>query len=162
MLASVGVLPSMAGSSEGSQLPATETRLEGIEKQMPPSQIHILLVDDERLSRVVVSNLLRKCKYRGMNLDIMCFPLQIGFLIVNHTQVHHVVAVTCAESGAEAIDLLTRSDYRSFHLILTVRSTYLCSRRGFCFSLSGISGVSGDWMPRFDLRACASCSLWLS
>ena len=63
---------------------------------------------------------------------------------MNHTQVHHVVAVTCAESGAEAIDLLTRSDYRSFHLILTVRSTYLRSRRGFCFSLSCIFGVSGD------------------
>ena len=75
MLASVGVLPGMAGSSEGSQLPATETRLEGIEKQMPPSQIHILLVDDERLSRVVVSNLLRKCKYRGMSPDATCFSL---------------------------------------------------------------------------------------
>ena len=27
--------------------------------------IHVLLVDDERLSRVVVGNLLRKCNYRG-------------------------------------------------------------------------------------------------
>jgi CheY-like chemotaxis protein len=27
--------------------------------------VHVLLVDDERLSRVVVSNLLRKCNYKG-------------------------------------------------------------------------------------------------
>ena len=27
--------------------------------------IHVLLVDDERLSRLVVGNLLRKCKYKG-------------------------------------------------------------------------------------------------
>jgi hypothetical protein len=31
----------------------------------PPHNIHVLLVDDERLSRVVVANLLRKCNYRG-------------------------------------------------------------------------------------------------
>ena len=29
-----------------------------------PQSLHILLVDDERLSRVVVSNLLKKCGYR--------------------------------------------------------------------------------------------------
>ncbi len=27
--------------------------------------IHVLLVDDERLSRLVVGNLLKKCKYKG-------------------------------------------------------------------------------------------------
>ena len=27
--------------------------------------IHVLLVDDERLSRLVVGNLLRKCQYKG-------------------------------------------------------------------------------------------------
>lgn len=31
--------------------------------------IHVLLVDDERLSRVVVGNLLRKCNYRGTFLS---------------------------------------------------------------------------------------------
>lgn len=30
-----------------------------------PETIHVLLVDDERLSRLVVGNLLRKCRYRG-------------------------------------------------------------------------------------------------
>lgn len=37
----------------------------GATADVPPSEIHILLVDDERLSRVVVSNLLKKCNYRG-------------------------------------------------------------------------------------------------
>ena len=32
---------------------------------LSPEDIHVLLVDDERLSRVVVGNLLRKCNYRG-------------------------------------------------------------------------------------------------
>ncbi|KAJ9530155.1 hypothetical protein QJQ45_023443, partial [Haematococcus lacustris] len=32
-----------------------------------PSTVHILLVDDERLSRVVVANLLRKCSYKVMS-----------------------------------------------------------------------------------------------
>jgi hypothetical protein len=30
-----------------------------------PSDIHVLLVDDERLTRLVVGNLLRTCKYKG-------------------------------------------------------------------------------------------------
>lgn len=40
----------------------------------PPSEIHILLVDDERLSRVVVSNLLKKCNYRGAPTVPQLFP----------------------------------------------------------------------------------------
>jgi hypothetical protein len=32
---------------------------------LEPAGIHVLLVDDERLSRIVVGNLLRKCGYRG-------------------------------------------------------------------------------------------------
>jgi len=32
---------------------------------LAPSDIHVLLVDDEPLSRLVVGNLLRKCSYRG-------------------------------------------------------------------------------------------------
>ena len=31
-----------------------------------PEEIHVLLVDDEKLSRVVVGNLLRKCQYQGV------------------------------------------------------------------------------------------------
>ena len=30
-----------------------------------PKEIHVLLVDDEKLSRIVVGNLLRKCNYQG-------------------------------------------------------------------------------------------------
>jgi hypothetical protein len=35
-------------------------------KTVAPNDVHILLVDDERLSRVVVGNLLRKCLYKGV------------------------------------------------------------------------------------------------
>ena len=34
-------------------------------KTVSLKDVHILLVDDERLSRVVVGNLLRKCFYQG-------------------------------------------------------------------------------------------------
>lgn len=33
---------------------------------LTPSDVHVLLVDDERLSRMVVGNVLRKCSYKGM------------------------------------------------------------------------------------------------
>jgi len=32
---------------------------------LSPSDVHVLLVDDERLSRTVVSSLLRRCNYTG-------------------------------------------------------------------------------------------------
>ena len=35
-----------------------------------PEDIHVLLVDDERVSRLVVGNLLRKCNYRGNAFSI--------------------------------------------------------------------------------------------
>jgi hypothetical protein len=35
------------------------------QQQGPPETIHVLLVDDEQLSRFVVGNLLRKCNYAG-------------------------------------------------------------------------------------------------
>lgn len=56
-----------------------------------PTDIHILLVDDEKLSRVVVSNLLKKCSYR----------------------------VTVAESGVEAVQVLASAGPGTFHLVLT-------------------------------------------
>ena len=37
----------------------------GLQLGTKPEDIHVLLVDDERLSRVVVGNLLRKCNYQG-------------------------------------------------------------------------------------------------
>ena len=39
---------------------------------LAPSDVHVLLVDDERLSRMVVGNVLRKCNYRGAALS--CTP----------------------------------------------------------------------------------------
>ena len=33
--------------------------------RMDPSDCHILVVDDEKISQVVVSSLLRKCNYKG-------------------------------------------------------------------------------------------------
>ena len=30
-----------------------------------PADIHVLLVDDDKVARLVVGNLLRKCEYRG-------------------------------------------------------------------------------------------------
>ena len=32
---------------------------------LSPSDVHVLVVDDEHLSRTVVSNLLRRCDYKG-------------------------------------------------------------------------------------------------
>lgn len=45
--------------------PATQDPLPGALPTLAPSDVHVLLVDDERLSRVVVGNVLRKCCYRG-------------------------------------------------------------------------------------------------
>ncbi|KAK9820862.1 hypothetical protein WJX81_005532 [Elliptochloris bilobata] len=56
-----------------------------------PCHIHVLLVDDERLSRIVVGGLLRKCQYR----------------------------VTEAGSGLEALEMLRKNEPGTFSLILT-------------------------------------------
>ena len=37
----------------------------GLQLGKKPEDIHVLLVDDEKLSRVVVGHLLRKCNYQG-------------------------------------------------------------------------------------------------
>eukprot|EP00877_Chromochloris_zofingiensis_P000662 jgi/Chrzof1/10597/Cz05g04240.t1 len=60
---------------------------------LQPNDIHVLLVDDEQLSRLVVGNLLRKCNYK----------------------------VTVVESGPHALEILRRSVPGTFQLILTVR-----------------------------------------
>jgi hypothetical protein len=49
--------------------PATQDPLSGAMPTLAPSDVHVLLVDDERLSRVVVGNVLRKCAYRGEMLS---------------------------------------------------------------------------------------------
>ncbi|WIA12366.1 hypothetical protein OEZ85_012415 [Tetradesmus obliquus] len=62
-----------------------------LESVLHPQDVHVLLVDDEQLSRLVVGNLLRKCDYK----------------------------VTVAESGAQALEVLQRSLPGTFQLILT-------------------------------------------
>ena len=42
-----------------------------------PEEIHVLLVDDEKLSRVVVGNLLRKCQYQGVCSARSTEPLKL-------------------------------------------------------------------------------------
>ncbi len=66
-----------------------------------PQSLHILLVDDERLSRVVVSNLLKKCGYR----------------------------VTVVETGLEALQALRSTEPGTFQLLLTVRGGSRAPRR---------------------------------
>jgi len=54
---------------------------------LSPSDIHVLLVDDERLSRTIVSNLLRRCDYTGACADFFVTPfscdsrVMISFLL---------------------------------------------------------------------------------
>ena len=66
-----------------------------------PQSLHILLVDDERLSRVVVSNLLKKCGYR----------------------------VTVVETGLEALQALRSTEPGTFQLLLTVSGGSWAPRR---------------------------------
>ncbi|KXZ53054.1 hypothetical protein GPECTOR_8g49 [Gonium pectorale] len=63
----------------------------GPQQIVNPSDIHVLLVDDERLTRLVVGNLLRTCKYK----------------------------VTIAESGTHALEVLSKAGPGAFQLILT-------------------------------------------
>lgn len=52
-----------AVASQPESLPGISGR--DSQKAVSLKDVHILLVDDERLSRVVVGNLLRKCFYKG-------------------------------------------------------------------------------------------------
>lgn len=61
------------------------------EGNLPAETIHVLLVDDERLSRLVVGNLLRKCKYK----------------------------VTAVATGMEALEVLRTNGAGTFQLVLT-------------------------------------------
>ena len=57
------------GTLVGSREQEYESRLEphASDRYLQPNDIHVLLVDDEHLSRLVVGNLLRKCNYKGRN-----------------------------------------------------------------------------------------------
>ncbi|GLI64451.1 hypothetical protein VaNZ11_007723 [Volvox africanus] len=71
--------------------PAGEAAGGQVLNALNPSDIHVLLVDDERLTRLVVGNLLRTCKYK----------------------------VTIAESGTQALEVLSKAGPGAFQLILT-------------------------------------------
>ena len=80
------------GAAEAEQ-EGGEAQPEGVHQQqrLRPEDIHVLVVDDERMSRAVVSSLLKKFKY----------------------------SVTTAEDGAEAMELLRSNPPGTFHLVLT-------------------------------------------
>ncbi|CAK0787313.1 hypothetical protein CVIRNUC_010531 [Coccomyxa viridis] len=82
-------MAAVAVASQPEPVPGTSGT--GPQKTVSPKDVHILLVDDERLSRVVVGNLLRKCSYQ----------------------------VTEAESGMEALEILRRNAPGAFSLVLT-------------------------------------------
>lgn len=51
--------------------------IQGLHLGKRPDEIHVLLVDDEKLSRVVVGNLLRKCNYQGATLQEIAVDLNL-------------------------------------------------------------------------------------
>lgn len=53
------------GAPSGAMETEKASGAHGLQLGKKPEDIHVLLVDDERLSRVVVGNLLRKCNYQG-------------------------------------------------------------------------------------------------
>jgi hypothetical protein len=65
--------PLRVGSGNGSGAGAAGGGVDALERLGPleslgllaPADVHILVVDDERLTRLVVANLLRKCAYKG-------------------------------------------------------------------------------------------------
>jgi hypothetical protein len=56
---------------------------------LSPSDVHVLLVDDERLSRTVVSSLLRRCSYTGAlnfnlsNMIVNSIRISLAYLILH-------------------------------------------------------------------------------
>lgn len=55
----------LPGEAAGALSHEIQSRLNENDYYLQPSDIHVLLVDDEQLSRLVVGNLLRKCNYKG-------------------------------------------------------------------------------------------------
>ena len=61
----------------------------GLQAMPQPADIHVLLVDDEKLSRTVVGNLLRKCNYKGALRKACALPLACySRLLVSFTSSH--------------------------------------------------------------------------
>lgn len=61
------------GTARGPLRPASLSH----KSSLKPEDVHVLLVDDERLSRTIVSNLLRRCNYTG---ELACFDLVKFFM----------------------------------------------------------------------------------
>ena len=99
------------------------TSAPGQQKHVNPADVHVLLVDDEKLSRTVIGNLLKKCQYKGQlaywfGSTDRCLKasssghckLTRGFLRI----------VTVVESGVEALEMMKQKGPGAFNLVLTV------------------------------------------
>lgn len=126
-----------------------------------PCDVHVLLVDDERLSRIVVGGLLRKCQYRGaqMRSNQHRSPAKGYSLQARQCRMERltgdVPAVTEAGSGLEALEMLRKNEPGTFSLILTVRSErqslqllllLVCTSWGVACVVSGRVGRSENVM----------------
>lgn len=89
----------------------------------PASQVHVLLVDDERLCRTVVASVLKRCGYRGAPwCGCRRGPAATAPSSSSHPNVPPLPAlraVTSASDGAEALRLLRGSAPDTFQLVLT-------------------------------------------
>merc|ERR1719390_362192 len=79
----------MTSRARGVAETGTTRATSGDDATMTTTDVHVLVVDDERICRTVTSSLLKRCGYR----------------------------VTMASSGEEALELLRRGT--EFHLLLT-------------------------------------------
>jgi len=84
-----GRATSASGATTSGGYGSISDRRRSVDDPVRASDVHVLVVDDERICRTVTSRLLRNCGYR----------------------------VTTAQSGAEALELLRRGT--EFHLLLT-------------------------------------------
>ena len=104
---------------------------------LDPSDCHILVVDDERISQVMVSSLLRKCNYKGKLHHLTCvashepcttahlhalwlLPYRRDNPISILSCLPSLHSVTVAQGGSEAMEVLQRAAPGSFSLVLTV------------------------------------------
>ena len=100
-------------------LPASKIAVTGQPKGDSLAEtIHVLLVDDERLSRVVVGNLLRKCNYRGTLAFRLSKAVKQQTEQGVHSSLFHVV--TAVATGVEALEALRSTGAGTFQLVLTV------------------------------------------
>ena len=58
--------PSSSTNPTSSTVP---TATAPVAPSLSPADVHVLLVDDERMQRMVVASLLRKCSYKGEQME---------------------------------------------------------------------------------------------